>query len=166
MITTIGYEKSTQEDFVATLVERDIDVLIDIRERAQSRRRGFSKTALSLAVENAGIEYIHIRALGDPKEGRDAARAGMYSKFQKIFSQVLESQPAQDALTMIKSLASSKNVCLMCYERDHRQCHRKIVSDHLEVLQGLKTEHLEVRPHDPKGREQRRVFHSSQSAAT
>ena len=74
MLATIGYEKCTPEDFVATLQVRRIDVLIDIRERAQSRRPGFSKTGLSKAITEAGIEYIHLRELGDPKAGREAAR--------------------------------------------------------------------------------------------
>ena len=128
MISTIGYEKCTLEDFVATLQARQIDVLVDIRERAQSRRPGFSKTALSKAVSEVAIEYIHLRELGDPKAGREAARAGMFEKFRSIFSKVMASKSAQEALSTIELLARSKRICLMCYERDHRLCHRKMVA--------------------------------------
>jgi uncharacterized protein (DUF488 family) len=73
MLATIGYERSSLADFVATLVHSEIEILIDIRDRAQSRMRGFSKSALSEALKEAGIGYVHFRQLGDPKEGRDAA---------------------------------------------------------------------------------------------
>lgn len=165
MITTIGYEKSTPENFVAALQESQIDILVDIRERALSRRPGFSKTALSRAMSEAGIEYIHFRELGDPKAGRAAARAGKFEKFRKIFSEVLASKSAQAALSKIVVIARSKRICLMCYERDPHQCHRKIVSDYLEVLLGCESVHLGVEDHEPKNLRKRRVFHTRQGAA-
>ena len=164
MLATIGYERSTPEDFIATLQARDIEVLVDIRERAQSRRRGFSKTALSLAVNEAGMEYVHFRALGDPKEGREAARAGLIERFQKIFSEVLAAEPAQEALAEVELIARKKRICLMCYERDHRYCHRRMVSDQLERSLGCKVFHLGVANIETKNRYQGRVFHSRQGA--
>lgn len=164
MLATIGYERSTQEDFITTLRCQEIQVLVDIRERAQSRRPGFSKTALSLAVNSVGIEYIHIKALGDPKEGRDAARAGLIEEFQKIFGEVMAGDTAQAALADVAELAKSRRVCLMCYESDHKYCHRKIVSDHLEDVFGLNAIHLEVIKNESISRGKGRVFHSRQSA--
>jgi len=82
MIATIGYEKASIEDFISTLLASDIEILIDVRDRAQSRRPGFSKTALAAAVRRVGIDYIHLKALGDPKDGRDAARSGEIEKFR------------------------------------------------------------------------------------
>jgi len=165
MLATIGYEKSTPENFVATLQACQIDILVDIRERAQSRRPGFSKTALSKAMTEAGIQYIHLRELGDPKAGREAARAGMIERFKIIFSEVLSSEPAQMALSTIEELARSKRICLMCYERDHRYCHRKIVADHLEVSLGCESVHLGVERREPEKLGKRRKFHTRQSAA-
>lgn len=166
MIATIGYEKSTPEDFVATLEARNIEVLVDIRDRPQSRRPGFSKTALSTAVNQAGIDYIHVKALGDPKEGRDAARAGKMNKFRAIFENVLAGTSAQSALADLEQLARSKRICLMCYERDHHACHRKIVSDHLENSLGLKTIHLGVVENGRRRLEKRRMLHSCEGATS
>ncbi|MDD9910334.1 MAG: DUF488 domain-containing protein [Ahrensia sp.] len=165
MFATIGYEKCSLDDFVATLVDRKIEVLVDIRDRAQSRRRGFSKTALAEAVGDAGIDYIHIKALGDPKEGREAARAGLMDKFRKIFIAVLSEETAQNALSEVESLAKEKKICLMCYERDHHVCHRKIVSDHLERALGCKAIHLGVPTNAAEEFAKGRVFHTRESAA-
>lgn len=165
MIATIGYEKSRLADFLQTLEMSGIEILIDIRDRAQSRVPGFSKSALSEAVQSVGINYTHLKALGDPKEGREAARSGDYDLFRKVFNGVLETAEAKFALQEIIALAQCHKICLMCYERDQRQCHRKIVSDYLEQILGCKTQHLGVRKFATIRGEDRRVLHTYQSAA-
>jgi len=145
MLNTIGYEGADLEDFVQTLVVAEIDILVDIRDRAQSRRKGFSKTALSERLAKDGIEYVHHRALGDPKEGRDAAKAGDWSKFRKVFQAVLKTAEAKSAILSITNLSKSQNTCLLCYERDEKTCHRKIVSEIIEQKLKQKTRHLGVR---------------------
>ena len=144
MIATIGYESASLEDFIATLHLGGVEVLVDIRDRAQSRRKGFSKTALSEAVNEAGIKYVHFKALGDPKAGRDAARAGRHDEFVRIFTEVMNTEDAKTSLNEIQDMAQFKTVCLMCYERDPNSCHRKIVSDYLKMTFNFKINHLGV----------------------
>lgn len=145
MLSTIGYEGASLADFIKTLEIAGIEIVFDIRDRAQSRRAGFSKSALSDALDKAGIEYAHLRELGDPKEGRDAARAGNIDLFIKTFTGVLRTPSAQAALETIVATSEAKSACLLCYERDHRNCHRKLVSDRIEAQTGVKTRHLGVR---------------------
>ncbi len=161
MVSTIGYEKASLADFIATLRMSNIDVLVDIRDRAQSRRQGFSKTALSEALRAEGIGYIHLRELGDPKEGRDAARRGDYNRFRAIFGEVMEKEEAKQAIRQIQELAINSEPCLMCFERDQSLCHRKIVADHLESTMKIKVRHLGVR----EGAAVRRMYDTNQSAA-
>lgn len=160
MLATIGYERADLNDFIATLQLSGIDILVDVRDRAQSRRPGFSKTALSDALASANIDYIHFRELGDPKEGREAARSGNFELFRKIFAEVMNTPSAKSALTNITVMASEKHVCLMCFERDQRTCHRKIVSDHLEKYLNEKTKHLGVKHGAGQETEVRRVRYS------
>lgn len=145
MVATIGYERATLADFLATLTTSGIDILVDIRDRAQSRRIGFSKSALRVALEAEGIEYLHLRELGDPKEGREAARRGDFDQFRAIFGQVMETDEALQAIEQLEGLANTKKICLMCFERDQTMCHRKIVADRLEKSLGTKVSHLGVR---------------------
>ena len=144
-INTIGYEGARPDDFVQTLQLAEVEMVIDVRDRAQSRRPGFSKSALERTLSDAGIRYIHYRELGDPKEGRDAARAQDFAKFRAIFSKVLETVEAQAALGKVIKAAESQSVCLLCYERDQSHCHRKLVTDRIEALTGAKARHLGVR---------------------
>ena len=165
MISTIGYEKADLEHFVGTLQLVGVEVLVDVRDRAQSRRKGFSKTALSERLQQAGIEYIHFRVLGDPKEGREAARSGNMKKFRSIFSQVLASEKAQQALKEVAKLSEKNHICLMCYERDHSHCHRKMVSDRLDKELGTKSRHLGVHSIEPVQKDDGPLLRDNQSVA-
>lgn len=165
MLATIGYERSTLADFIETLVRSDIQILVDVRDRAQSRRPGFSKSSLSNALNAVGIRYIHFRQLGDPREGREAARQGRYDLFREIFREVMSTASAKEALSEVLRMALDNRVCLMCYERDERQCHRKIVSDHLEPMLVSKTCHLGVKSGIAHDRTVGRVLYSDKGAA-
>lgn len=165
MVATIGYEKASLADFIGTLKLGKIEVLVDVRDRAQSRRPGFSKSALSDALRDAGIGYVHMRELGDPKEGREAARRGDYAAFRAIFAEVMASAGAKEAIAKLEKLASESEICLMCYERDQTTCHRKIVSDRLEQSLGRKARHLGVKEGAGKRTTARRVHDTYQGAA-
>ena len=165
MVATIGYERSNLADFIATLRNSNVDILVDIRDRAQSRRPGFSKTALSNALEDAGISYLHMRELGDPKEGREAARRGDYDQFRIIFARVMASKAAKEAIAKLETLASVNKICLMCFERDQLTCHRKIVADQLVTKLGTKALHLGVQEGAGKRATVRRVHDTHQGAA-
>ena len=165
MLNTIGYEGAKLQDFVATLRHAGVEVLVDVRERAQSRRPGFSKTALRASLEASGIRYLHFRVLGDPKDGRDAARRGDWSTFRKVYDAVINSTAAQSALDEIEQIARTEDICLMCYERDPSTCHRTIISSTLESRLDLETRHLGVQKIDKSEKRTRRVLHPSEGSA-
>ena len=127
-IFTIGYEGTDIERFIAALVGARVDVLADVRAVTVSRKPGFSKNGLRARLAEAGIEYVHLGSLGDPKPGREAARAGKYDEFRAIYGKHLATDDAQAALTALAQLASGRTTCLMCFEREPSECHRTIVA--------------------------------------
>lgn len=141
---TIGYEGTAIEAFVLTLLEAGVDTLIDVRDLPLSRKKGFSKAILRETLEANGISYVHLRGLGDPKPGRDAARAGKMRLFKSIFGRHMRSTEAQLDLLVANAIAHEKAVCLMCFERNHCDCHRSIVAHHMHEATGLRVEHLIV----------------------
>jgi uncharacterized protein (DUF488 family) len=152
VFSTIGYEGASLEDFVATLIAADIKRLLDVRELPISRRKGFAKSALSQALEKAGIEYVHLKGLGDPKPGRDAARRKDYGAFRKIFASHLGSTEARSDLKLASNYALDGGTCLMCFERDPQTCHRKLVADAMCDAIPVAVRHLGVRVGLAKGR--------------
>ena len=158
---TIGYEGSSIGDFLATLETVGIRLLIDVRDVPISRKFGFSKSALASWLATRDIDYLHLKGLGDPKRGRIAARERRYGEFRRIFADHLRSGIAQTDIIRAVEAASSKRACLLCFERDHKHCHRCIVAEemarrgrfrlvHLGVQLGLtkKTGKADERAHD------------------
>jgi uncharacterized protein (DUF488 family) len=141
-IWTIGYEHVGVADFVAALKAAKVKTLVDVRDVANSRRAGFSKKALAASLDDAGIAYVHMKALGTPKAGREAARKGDVKTMHRIFEARMAEPESQLALAEAADLAKSGRVCLMCLEHDWKQCHRSIVARRLEEEFGLKPTHL------------------------
>lgn len=147
IISTIGYEGAEIDDFVAVLEHSRVDILVDVRDVPSSRKKGFSKNLLRAAVEDVGIEYMHLKVLGDPKPGREAARNGEYEKFREIFSNHISNDVARAAIRDLALQSKSKRLCLMCFERDHKECHRSILIEEMRGICNLEVKHLGV----PKG---------------
>lgn len=138
-VFTIGYAGSTLTPFLETLKEAGVEELVDVRAVPASRNRAFSKTALAIALEEAGIAYRHMRDLGTPKAGREAAKRGDRDTFHRIYKDQLATPEAQDALAALSALAAEKTVCLMCMESDPAVCHRTVLAARLA---GFRVEHL------------------------
>src|SRR6516165_8787909 len=113
---TIGYEKALLKDVLATLSTAGVATLLDVRDRPISRRPGFSKRQLAAAIEDAGMHYIHLRALGTPPEGRLANRRREWDRFWGIVEEKLARPEAELALQRATDLAQAATSCLLCYE--------------------------------------------------
>jgi len=141
-LCTIGYEGATLDGFLSALRRARVALVVDVRAVAVSRRKGFSKTALALALQDVGIGYLHLRDLGDPKPGREAARAGRMGEFRTIYAAHLRSAVAQTALAEAAVVAQQSVVCLLCYEAASVGCHRAIVAASIARKTGLGVQHL------------------------
>jgi uncharacterized protein (DUF488 family) len=130
-LATIGYESKTLDELLDQLAGAGVELVIDVRAVAASRRPGFSKTALAGALKEHGIDYLHLRPLGTPKEGREAARSGRTGEMRRIFDRHLETTEAQLALEQAFAEAEARPSALLCYEREARDCHRSILAERL-----------------------------------
>jgi uncharacterized protein (DUF488 family) len=139
-IFTIGYEATTMAEFIAALQSAGVKRVIDVRALPLSRRPGFSKTPLRGALEEAGIEYVHLKALGTPAEGRAAARAGRHADLKMIYAGQLELPEAIAQGAQMLELAREKPSALLCFEREPAHCHRTLLLD--AVAGGAEVVHL------------------------
>jgi uncharacterized protein (DUF488 family) len=130
---SIGYEKAPLNDVIATLSGAGVATLIDVRDRPISRRPGFSKRQLAAAIEQAGMRYVHLTALGTPPEGRLANRKREWDRFWQIVEAKLASAEAELDLQQAAEIAREGASCLLCYEADWRMCHRARIA---EILAG------------------------------
>jgi uncharacterized protein (DUF488 family) len=142
-IFTIGYEQATQAQVIGALKDAGVKLVIDVRAVAASRRAGFSKGVLASSLKDEGLEYLHLRALGTPKTGREAARAGRTHEMHQIFEAHMAEPEAVVALVEAADLAKARPSALLCYEADPAQCHRRILTDRL-VGQGFEVTDLRI----------------------
>jgi len=133
-IYTIGYEGTDIERFVRTLKTVGVTTLADVRDLPLSRKRGFSKNALRNHLEIEGINYIHLKQLGDPKAGREAARRKDFAGFRRIFEHHISTAESNSALRDLSRIARGSRTCMMCFERNPIHCHRTIVAQRLAAF--------------------------------
>jgi uncharacterized protein (DUF488 family) len=139
---TIGYEGATQGEVIARLKSAGVETLVDVRAVAASRRAGFSKTILGESLKAEGIDYLHLRALGTPKAGRDAAKKGYIREMRAIFADHMAEPASQLQLAQLKALAGEKRVAMLCFEADHAGCHRAVLAERLQAEDGFEVVNL------------------------
>jgi transcriptional regulator with XRE-family HTH domain len=122
-----GYEGRDIDSFVASLLDSRIDVVADVRLTPISRKKGFSKTRLGQALAEAGIEYTHLRGLGNPKDNRAPFWDGRLDVGRARFRGVLRSDEAQSDLDRLAEQARQSRVAVLCFEKDESRCHRQVV---------------------------------------
>ncbi|PZQ60731.1 MAG: DUF488 domain-containing protein [Sphingomonas taxi] len=126
-IYTIGYEGATTEGFIHALQAAGVRRVIDVRALPLSRRPGFSKSSLAASLKEAGIDYAHLKALGTPKRGRDAAKKGDVATLTAVYDVQLGLPEAQAQAAQMLALADERPSALLCYERDPCHCHRTLL---------------------------------------
>lgn len=126
---TIGYEGATMDDFLATLTRAGVERVVDVRALPLSRRPGFSKTPLRNALAEVGIAYVHLKALGTPKLGRDAAKKGDVATLTAVYEGQLALPEAQVQAAQMRELIAERPSALLCYERAPDCCHRTLLLD-------------------------------------
>jgi uncharacterized protein (DUF488 family) len=142
-LATIGYEGAPQDAVFAALKEAGIDVLVDVRAVTSSRRPGFSKSHLASGLPEQGVDYMHLRGLGTPKEGRLAVRSGDLAALERIFAKHMKTAEARhDYEALLGLMRGGKKICLLCYEHDPAGCHRTIIAERVHEELGLRVEHL------------------------
>jgi uncharacterized protein (DUF488 family) len=136
---TIGYQGAKLEQVVACLAAAQVSVLVDTRETPTSRRVEFRQRALAAVLEDAGIRYVSIRALGAPKSLR-ALAADDWASFAAGYRERLAL--VREELERLLPLVVSQRVCLLCFEADPAACHRSLLAHEIERLLDISAVHL------------------------
>jgi len=139
-ICTIGYEGKSLESLFESLKAAGVTCLVDVRIRPQSRKPGFSKSSLAENCSEHGIDYVHRRDLGTPEYIMKQLReTGVYN--WEAYSKHLSSE--KEALQWLTEVCQNKVSCLLCFEREAADCHRKIIADEVASSLGATVKHLQ-----------------------
>ncbi len=143
-VGSIGYE--LHKDYLAFarhVQAAGVERLIDVRELPISRRRGYAKSALGQAMADVGVEYVHIRALGNPKAYRDLYKSGRVDEGRRRYEEHLLGEQ-RGALEDLVPLLREKRSALMCVEHDPATCHRTVIVEALRRELGLELDVAEI----------------------
>lgn len=131
ILFTVGYQGDQVQDFIDKLKKLKIKAVVDVRENPISRKPGFSKLELNKELEKEGIHYLHYKELGTPRPLRNfLAHSQDYDAFFSAYKDYLSE--FEDSLDDLVELGTKEKICLLCFEKDVKHCHRKVISDYLE----------------------------------
>ena len=127
---TVGYQGDRVSNLIQKLKQLKIKTIVDVRENPVSRKPEFSKLQLNNELKKEGIHYLHYQELGTPRPLRDYL---IHNKdydafFSRYKDYILE---YKDSLDDLVELGTKEKICLLCFEKDVMQCHRKVIADYL-----------------------------------
>jgi len=133
-VFTVGYERRDGDELIAALQDAGVDTLVDVRQRAMSRRVDFRGKALSAACDAVGMNYLAMPELGSTDELRNQLQeTGDFSHFARRFRN-LAKRTMTDPLNQIAQMAPERSIALICYERCHDECHRSVITEILHEM--------------------------------
>lgn len=136
-VTSIGYEKRSLSDFIECLRAARVRKLLDVRAVAMSRRAPFRKVALQSALAAAGIDYQHFPSAGNPYRDANCEVAACLAAYRRY----LRRRPA--TVRSVAHQLGDGDAAVMCYERQHRACHRRVLLELIAQDMTLEIERVE-----------------------
>ncbi len=129
-LLTIGYQGRSLTELVRRLRNRDVRLLVDVRERARSRRPEFNQSRLSAAVVSARIAYVHLPSLGSPIKIRRALyETGDFERFAGLYLAYVRRWRLDEVAVLASYVRQQGTVCILCYESGAELCHRSILAN-------------------------------------
>jgi uncharacterized protein (DUF488 family) len=155
-LATVGVYGFTLEEFLRTLREADVRLVVDVRQRRGVRGPQYAwanSKRLQAALAEAGIGYEHHPELAPTTELRqlqyredDRLGVGKRSREQlapeyreRYTSEILDEA---DLDAVVAGLPDAGAGALLCVETDPEACHRSLVAERIATDHGLTVTHL------------------------
>ena len=153
IIFTIGHSTKPIEEFIALLQSNGVKSVLDIRTIPRSRRNPqFNSEALEASLGAAGIDYLHLKALGGLRHAKKGSvNLGWRNASFRGYADYMQTEDFESGLERAIRISQEKQCALMCAEAVPWRCHRSLVADAL-TTRGISVEHIlsgsKRRPHE------------------
>ena len=143
IILTIGHSTRPIDEFVAMLNAHGVARLIDVRTVPKSRHNPqYNYDALERRLQDAGIGYEHMKALGGLRSPRkDSPNTGWRNESFRGYADYMQTVEFASAPDALIGTAAHEPVVIMCAEAVPWRCHRSLIADSLTAL-GYPVEHI------------------------
>ncbi len=152
---SIGHSNEPLDRFLGVLAQHRIEALVDIRRFPGSRKYPhWNQQNLAASLQEAGIEYHWIEALGGRRHSKKGASAspnlGLRNESFRSYADYMLTEEFHQAAGKLLEIAAHKRTSMMCAEAVYWRCHRRLVSDFL-LASNIIVRHIfpdgAVRPH-------------------
>lgn len=151
---TIGHSNHSTGQLVDLLQRHQMKSLVDIRRFPGSRSfPQFNRETLSAALEEHGIDYQWIEALGGRRPKRKdfvSPNTGLRNDSFRNYADFMLTDEFRLGMRRLEDIARAKRTAILCAESVFWRCHRRLVSDFV-MANGGTVLHIfpngEVRPH-------------------
>jgi uncharacterized protein (DUF488 family) len=142
-VLTIGHSTHPIEEFIGMLRAHGVERLIDVRKAPRSRHNPqFDRDYLPASLRAAGIEYVHMPALGGLRKPRpDSVNTGWRNLSFRGYADYMQTAEFGEALERLIELSRARRTVIMCAESVPWRCHRSLIADALTV-RGIPVEHI------------------------
>jgi uncharacterized protein (DUF488 family) len=142
-VWTIGHSTRTLDDFIATLADASIELVVDVRRLPGSRRYPqYDSAELDRELAERGVAYRWIAALGGRRRpSADSVNVGWRHPAFRAYADHIESEEFAEGLFELLMLAGGLRTAIMCAEVVWWRCHRRLIADVLVSL-GVEVVHL------------------------
>jgi len=142
-VLTVGHSTRSIEDFLRILRGHGVTCLVDVRTIPRSRRNPqFGTESLAASLRQAGIEYVHMPALGGLRHSKaDSINRGWRNASFRGYADYMQTPAFDQALEELVELARRKQLAVMCAEAVPWRCHRSLIADAL-LVRGIRTEDI------------------------
>ena len=143
-IRTVGHGTLEPDAFADLLLGAGVEALWDVRRYPGSRRHPhFGSDAMAQWLPERGVGYRHEPALGGRrKPAPDSPNVGLRNEQFRAYADHMTSAEFTDALGGLVDTAGAQCLAVMCAESLWWRCHRRLVADHLVLVEGIEVEHL------------------------
>lgn len=154
-LLTVGHGTAGQAEFIQLLSGAGIQALVDVRIAPGSRKfPHFSRDLLAEWLPAAGVEYRWEKRLGGfRKLPPDSPDVALRNESFRAYAAYMRSPELLAALGELITQAREQSVAIMCGETVWWRCHRRLIADHLVLLDGVDARHLmpggKLVPHQP-----------------
>lgn len=140
---TVGHGTRSLDELIAVLRDAGIDILVDVRRFAGSRRHPhFARESLAVTLPDAGIEYQWWEELGGRRSAQPNSRhTALRNSSFRAYADHMDGAEFESAREALEALARSRPAAAMCAETLWWRCHRRHIAD-VMMLHGFDVTHL------------------------
>jgi uncharacterized protein (DUF488 family) len=154
-VFTIGHSTHPIEEFLRMLEANRIQRLVDIRTVPGSRHNPqFGEKALAASMDEAGIDYQRLKALGGLRHtpaGAPTVNGAWRNRSFRDYADYMQTPEFAAGIDELLALAANQRVAIMCAEAVPWRCHRSLVGDAL-LARGIRVSDImsatSTKPHE------------------